>query len=62
MKTVLTIFLAAMLLTAFSGNVVAQEMNAATSSANIITDFSNNKITIDSVKTDLSSKYAAGTL
>lgn len=62
MKGVKTILLVAMVLIAVTIAAVAGAEDPVSSSTEVITSYSNNKITRDAVKTDLSNKYASGKL
>lgn len=61
MNRIKTILLLAMVLTAITAVAVA-EIDAVSSATDAINSYSKNKITRDAVKTELGSKYAAGTL
>ncbi len=62
MKGVKAILLAVLVLISLAAAAFAETEDPVSSAAGVITNFSKNKITREAVKTELSNKYAAGTL
>ncbi len=62
MNKIKTLLLVAMVLTAVTAITVAGAEDSVSSANDVITGYSNNKVTRDAVKTELSNKYASGTL
>ncbi|MDP3104385.1 MAG: hypothetical protein Q8M95_07240 [Candidatus Methanoperedens sp.] len=62
MKRIKTLLLVAMVLTAVTAVAVAGADDSVSSATDVITSYSNNNVTRDAVKTELSNKYVSGTL